>query len=55
MNNIEILLKCNPHLSVVFDHDVAVVSVSYAQDKCGDTVPCTGACEQIYGLVVPKK
>lgn len=53
MNNIELLLKWNPHLAVVFDHDVAVVSVPYAQDKCGNTVPCTGPCEQIYSLVVP--
>ena len=31
----------NLYLSIIFDHNVAVVSVPYAQDKCGYTVACT--------------
>lgn len=53
--NIEIMLKCNLYLSIIFDHNVAIVSVPYAQDKCGYTVTCTRPCEQINGLVIPKK
>lgn len=48
-------LKRNLYLSVIFDHDVAVVPVPNAQDKCSYTVACTRPCEQIYGLVIPKK
>lgn len=41
------------YLSVILDHDVAVVSVSDAQDECGDAIPCARAREQIDSLVVP--
>lgn len=54
--NCVLLCTCaHRYLSIIFDHNVAIVSVSYAQDKCGYTVACTRPCEQIYGLVVPKK
>lgn len=48
------ILKYNHYLSIIFDHDVAIVSVPYSQDKSGHTVSCTRPCEQIYGLVIPK-
>lgn len=32
--------KCNLYLSIIFDHNVAIVSVSYAQNKSGHTVAC---------------
>lgn len=41
------------YLSVVFDHNVAVVSVSYPEDKCSYTVASTGPCKQIDSQVVP--
>lgn len=41
------------HLSVILDHDVAVVPVSDAEDERGDTIPCARAREQINSLVVP--
>lgn len=43
------------YLSIIFDHYVAVVSVSYAQDEGGHTVACARPCEQIYGLIIPDK
>lgn len=52
--NLQKILKYNHYLSIIFDHDVAIVSVPYAQDKSGYTVSCTRPCEQIYGLVIPK-
>lgn len=48
-------IESHLYLSIIFDHDVAIVSVPYAQDKCGYTVACTRPREQIYGLVIPKK
>lgn len=43
------------HLSIIFDHNVAVVPVSYPKDKCSYTVASTRPCEQIYSHVVPAK
>lgn len=28
------------YLSIIFNHDVAIVSIPYPQDKCGDTIAC---------------
>lgn len=42
------------HLSVILDHDVAVVSVPDAQNKSSDAVTRAGAGEQVNGLVVPE-
>ncbi len=39
--NTERMSKCNLYLSIIFDHNVAIVSVPYAQDECGYTVACT--------------
>lgn len=55
IHNTERMTKCNLYLSIIFDHNVAIVSVPYAQDECGYTVACTWPREQIYGLVIPKK
>lgn len=33
------------YLTVIFDHYVTVVSVSYPQDKCSYTVASTGPCK----------
>lgn len=42
-----------PHLSVILHHDVAVVSVSNSQDKCGDAISGARPREQVNSLVVP--
>lgn len=34
-------VRVNPYLPIILHHNVAVVSVSYTQDKCGYTVACT--------------
>lgn len=44
---------CTSYLPIIFDHNVAVVPVSYPQDKCGYTVASTGPCEQIHSHVIP--
>lgn len=41
------------YLSIIFDHNVAVVSVSYPKDKRSYTVASTGSCKQIHSHVIP--
>lgn len=41
------------YLSVIFDHDIAVVSVSNPENKRSYTVASTGPGEQIHRHVVP--
>lgn len=41
------------YLPIIFDHNVAVVSVSYPEDKCSYTVASTGPREQIHSHVIP--
>lgn len=43
------------NLTVIFDHDVAVVPVSYPEDKCSYTVASAGPGEQIHCHVIPAK
>lgn len=53
MMSIAVIIILGLHLSVIFYHDVAVVSVPYTQDEGGHAVACARAREQIDGLVVP--
>lgn len=41
------------YLSIIFDHNVAVVPVSNPKDKCSYTVASTGPCKQIHSHVIP--
>lgn len=41
------------HLSVIFNHNVAVVAISNPQDECSYTVASTGPGEQIHSHVIP--
>lgn len=40
------------HMATVFDHDVVIVSITYAQNECGDTPAGTRVKEVHYRLKV---
>lgn len=41
------------YLSIIFDHNVAVVPVSYPKDKCSYTVAGAGPRKQINSHIIP--
>lgn len=51
--NVPLRVYYGMYLSIIFDHNVAVVPVSYPKDKCSYTVASAGPREQINSHIVP--